>query len=280
MNVFKELALSVYSFGSYSEFLKNKKGKVFGFGALLMAIYFAITMLIPSLVGIFSSSGAVQTFLADIPDFELRDGELWVDDVVEIDEGGTYIYIDTDPDYVFYDADEMEELLYDYTSALLMDSEKVILKNDGEVQGFYFSDLDINFDKEGLLKLIPWLYVFYVIFMIFAYIWMTGLFFFGVIFVALLGMAVSSALKYQLTFGQLYLLGIYSRTLPLIVKAIVSFLPFNIPFFWLINFGLSVIVLALAIQKMKDQPPTQMGSGQPWQDPMGYGQSSQPWQNQ
>lgn len=279
MNIFKELALSVYSFGSYGEFLKNRKGKVFGFGVLLMAIYFAITMLIPSLVGIFSSSSAVQTFLSDIPDFELRNGELWVDDVVEIEEDGTYVYIDTDPDYVFYDADEMEAFLYDYTNALLMDSEKLILKNNGEVQGYYFSDLGMDFDKEGLVKLIPWLYVIYVIFMILAYIWMTGWFFFGVIFVALLGMAVSSALKYHLTFGQLYLLGIYSRTLPLIVKAVVSFLPFNIPFFWLINFGLSVIVLALAIQKIKDnQPPVQMGPGQPWQDPMGYGQPNQPWQ--
>ena len=281
MNVFKELALSVYSFGSYSEFLKNKKGKVFGFGALLMAIYFVITMLIPSMIGIFSSSGAVQTFLADIPDFELRSGELWVDDVVEVEEGGTYIYIDTDPDYVFYDADEMEEYLYDYSDALLADSEKIILKNDGEVQGLYFSDLDIDFDKEDLLSLMPWLYVIYAVAMIFAYIWMTGWFFFGVLFVALLGMAVSSALKYPLTFGQLYLLGIYSRTLPFIVKAIVSFLPFNIPFFWLINFGLSVIVLVLAIQKMKDQqPPVQTGYGQSWQDPMGYGQQEPNQMNQ
>lgn len=281
MNVFKELALSVYSFGSYSEFLKNKKGKVFGFGVLLMAIYFMITMLIPSLIGILSPNGVVQTILSDIPDFELQAGELWVDDVVELEEGSTYIYIDTDPNYVFYDADEMEEYLYDYSDAVLVDSEKIILKNEGEVQGLYFSDLDVDFDKEDLLGLMPWFYFIYFVCMIFAYIWMTGWFFFGVIFVALLGMAVSSALKYRLTFGQLYLLGIYSRTLPFIVKAIASFLPFNIPFFWLINFGLSVIVLVLAIQKMKDkQPPAQMGSGQSWQDPMAYGQQGPNQMNQ
>ena len=93
---------------------------------------------------------------------------------------------------------------------------------------------------------------------------MTALFFFGVLFVALIGMAVASALKYRLTFGQLYLLGIYSRTLPLIIKALVSFLPFRIPMFWAINFGISIIILALAIKKMKEQqPPQQFGQSGP-----------------
>ena len=259
MNVFKEMALSAYSLGSYSEFLKNRKSKVFGFGALLIAIYFIVTVLIPSLVSIVLPSGVVQTLMANVPDFELRDGELWVEDVVEIDEGGAYIYIDTNSDYVFYDADETEQFLYDYSSALLMDSEKVIIKNNGEVQGFYFSDLNLDFDKGDIVKLLPWLYVLYVLVMVFAYICVTALFFFGVLFVALLGMIAASCMKYQLTFGQLYLMGIYSRTLPLLIKALVSFLPFHIPFFWVVNFGLSIFIIVMAIRKMKEQQP-----------PMGY----------
>ena len=127
MNIFKEMALSVYSFGSYRQFLQNKKGKVFGFGIVLTAIYFGITMLIPFAISAFSSDGSLRSTIDSIPDFELEDGELWVDDVIEIDEGGTYIYIDTDPDYVFYDADDMAPYLSDYSTALLMDCEKMIM---------------------------------------------------------------------------------------------------------------------------------------------------------
>lgn len=261
MSIFKEMVLSVYNYGSYKEFLQNKKGKVFGFGVMLMLIYFAVTMLVPTLVSVFAPNGIVHQVVESIPDFEIKNGELWVDDVIEIDESGTYIYIDTDPEYVFYDADEMAPYLYEYSTAILMDSEKMIVKSEGQVQGVYFSELGTDLSKDDLKGILPFFYVGFVFGMFLAYVWVTALFFFGVIFVALLGMIVASALKYQLSFGQLYLLGVYSRTLPLIVKAIVSFLPFNIPFFWVINFGLSVLILFLAIKKMSEEQPPQQNMG-------------------
>lgn len=271
MNIFKEMALSVYSFGSYKQFLQNKKGKVFGFGLTLVAIYFMITMLIPSLVAVVSPSGVIHSLVDSIPDFELKDGELWVEDVIEYEENGTYIYIDTDPEYVFYDADEIAPDLRDYTNVLLMDSEKMILKSNGEVQDLYFSQMDMDFDRGDLIKLVPYMYIFYVATMVFVYVWMAALFFFGVVFVALMGMAVASAANYRLTYGQLYLLGIYSRTLSLIVKAVVHFLPVHIPFFWVINFGLSALILYLAIRRMREeQPPQQF---------MGYGNPAGPYMN-
>ena len=263
MNVFKEMALSIFSYGTYSEFLKNKKGKVFGFGMLLVFIYFLISWFIPGMVSIGTPSLLTQQAREVIPDFELKNGTLWVADVVELEDSTTYVYIDTDPNYYFYGANEMTPLLRSYTSAILMDSEKIIVKSNGQVQELYFSDLDLDFDKEDLLEYVPTLYSFIIIFHIFVYIWMAALFFFGVLFVALLAMIVNSAMHYKLTFGQLYLLGIYSRTLPLLIKALKSFLPFNIPMFWVINFGLSVLIIGLAIKKMKEQEQDQMSGYNP-----------------
>lgn len=253
MNIFKEMALSIYSYKSYKRFLGNKSGKVFGFGLVLVLCYFFITMVIP-LVGEVIKSGSIGKNLQEImPDFELKDGVLWVDDVIEYDYGDQYIYIDTDPEYVFYNADEMQYYLYGYSEAILMDSEKMIIKTKGQVQELYFSDIAFQGNKETLLKLVPFLYLFIIGIYIFLYVCMTALFFFGVLFVALMGMIVASCMQYRLTFGQLYLLGIYSRTLPLLIKAAVSFLPFNIPFFFIINFGLSLLIIGCAIQKMKEQ---------------------------
>ena len=267
MNVFKEMALSIYSYGSYSEFLKNKKGKVFGFGVLLILFYFLISWFIPGMINLGTPSGLVQQGREVIPDFELKNGVLWVADVFEMDEAGTYIYIDTDPGSYFPGANQITQQLRGYNSVLLMDAEKMIIKSNGQVQELYFSDLDLDFDKEDLLAYIPTVYMFIIVFDIFAYIWMVALFFFGVLFVALLAMIVNSAMHYKLTFGQLYLLGVYSRTLPLLIKALVSFLPFQIPMFWIINFGLSVLIIGLAIKKMKEQEEDRMSG---YNNPTGY----------
>lgn len=253
MNIFKEMVLSVYSFKSYKEFLNNKKSKVFGFGIMLMFIYFAFTEAIPFAINIIGAGSLTKEIRENMPDFELKDGFLQVDAVIEQEVGDTYVYIDTDPEYVFYNADEMQEYLYAYSNAILMDSEKVIVKNNGRVQEAYFSEMKFDLNKEILLGLVPFVYAIIILVLVFIYIWMTAFFFFGVLFVALIGMIVASCMKYQLTFGQLYLLGIYSRTLPLIIKAAVSFLPFNIPFFFIINFGLSLFIIGAAIQKMKEQ---------------------------
>ena len=263
MNVFKEMALSIYSYDSYSGFLKNKKGKVFGFGVLLILFYFLISWFIPSMVNIGTPSGFMRQAREIIPDFELEDGVLWVADVFEMDEAGTYICIDTDPTTFYYSARQMEPLLRGYTNVLLMDSEKMILKSNGEVQELYYDDLDMDFDKGDLLEYVPTIYTMIIVFHILTYIWMVALFFFGVLFVALLAMIVNSAMHYKLTFGQLYQLGVYSRTLPLIIKALVSFLPFNIPMFWVINFGLSVLIIGMAIKKMKEQEEVQMSGYNP-----------------
>lgn len=252
MNIFKEMALSVYSYKSYKEFLNNKKGKVFGFGLMLMLIYFLITMGIP--FARFHGIGGIAARIDEnIPEFELADGEFWMEDAILYTEGDTYIEIDTDPNAVFRSAYELRDFLHDYRQVILMDSEKMIIKNNGETNEAYFSDLDLDFSKEDLMGWVPYIYIGIAIFMIIAYIWMTALFFFGVLFVALMGMIAASCMNCKLTFGQLYLIGIYSRTLPLIIKAAVSFLPIGIPFFFIFNFGLSLFILIMAMRKMKEQ---------------------------
>jgi len=251
MNIFKEMALSIYSFKSYKEFLNNRKSKVFGFGVVVMLIYFLLTIIIPFLR--LNGSGLGAAIRESVPDFELKNGVLWVEEMVQIDDGDTCIWIDTNPDEVFYDASEMEAYYADYTNVILMDSEKIIIKNSGAaMQQYSFDELGIDFSKEDLEALVPSMYAIIVVVMVIMYVVMTMLFFFGVLFVALIGMIVASCMKYQLTFGQLYLLGIYSRVLPLLIKACVSWLPFTIPYFWIINFGISIVILGVVIKGMRE----------------------------
>lgn len=273
MNVFKEMALSIYSYESYSKFLNNKKGKVFGYGLLIMFFYVLIAYLIPGAISMGTPASMARSFRENVPNFELSNGKLWVDAVVELEQSGTYILINTDPAYVLPDSNKLSDALRGYYQAVLLDNEKMVVKSNGQVEQLYFSDLDFEFSRDELEGIIPTLFVAYYIIMIFGYIWMTALFFFGVIFVALIGMIIASAMKCRLSFGQLYLMGIYSRTLPLLIKALVSLLPIGIPLFWVLNFGLSALILGLAMNKMKAQMP--QNPQNPWdypQNPGGYSQ--------
>lgn len=250
MNIFKEMVLSVYSYKSYKEFLKNKKGKVFGFALMLMLLYFLVKIGIPCAESLITENIAAE-IEESVPDFWLKHGKLEVEESFVYNEGNTYIHIDTED--FFHNNAKTRELLRDYTSVILMDSEKAIVKDGDEIGEFYFSELDFDFSKDDLMRWASVIYIGVVLFMVIAYLFMTALFFLGVLFVALMGMIAASCMNYKLTFGQLYLLGIYSRTLPLLIKAAVSFLPIDIPFFFIINFGLSLFIIIMAIQKMKEQ---------------------------
>lgn len=252
MNIFKEMALSVYSYKSYQEFLKNRKSKVFAFGVVLMLIYFIITTVAPFMKFEMIDGGIGGVMEEYIPDFELQDGYLWVEEVIELEEDDVYIWIDTDPEYYFYGAEEMTEYLYGYSSAILMDSEKVIVKDDGVVQELYFADLDMDFSKADLLGFVPYINIIIVIVMIIMYLFKTAFFFFGVLFVALLGMIAASCMKCELTFGQLYMMGIYSRTLPLIIKAVLTLVDIDFFAYNFISIGISLIILICAMRKMKE----------------------------
>ncbi len=256
MNIFKEMALSIYSYGSYGQFLKNKKSKVFGFGVLLMLLYFLIVYLIPGVVNMGSTSQMVETIRAEVPNFKLEDGVLWMEDTFEVDTDSNYLYINTTPGFSlpYTDESEVTAAFGGYRQAILMDSEKAIVKDEnGDVNILYFSNLDIDFERKDIEGLLPWFLALYYVLLGLLYIWITALFFFGVLFVALLGMIAASCMKYQITFGKLYLMGVYSRTLSLLIKAVVSFLPFQIPFFWVINFGLSLFILVMAMKKLREQ---------------------------
>lgn len=252
MNVFKEIFYSVYNYKYYPQFLKNKKSKVFGVGVLLATLYFTITMVLP--VFFFMLRGGFGALIEEIPDFCLEDGILEVEESFEYEEGDMLVCIDTSPDFVFYDMDEMGTALSDYRQVILMDSEKIIVKDDGEVQQIYYDALGFDFERDDLKVFAVYVYLIIALVMIFTYLMDVAFFFFGVIFVALIGMIIASSMDKKLTFGQLYVLGLYSRTLPLLIKALVNLLPFSVPMFWVINLGISTLILIFAIKHIPDRP--------------------------
>lgn len=254
MNVWKELALSVVSPRSYEKFLKDRKAKVFLFGFLLLVFYFIIIIVVPLMKLQLVNGGLPGLLNRYVPDFTLTDGRLWVEKEINYDSDGICVMINTSSDYQLYDADQIAPLLRGYSTVLAADSEKVIVKSGGRVEQFYFDEFPAaSFSRMDLMMFAPYVYLFAVAFMMAAFLIMGLGFFLGALIVALIGLIVASCMKCQLTFGQLYNLSLHARTPSLLLKAILSFLPFTVPFFLFLNFGISVCYLAGAISKMKEK---------------------------
>lgn len=255
MNVFSELVHSIYDCKSYKAFLNDKKRKTFLFGFLLVLIYFLITIIVPFARFQISTGGVVRLVDEVVPDFAIADGRLSVEGQFEFEEGDTYVYVNTEESGIAEDAeDEIFDNLYRYGTVIIADSQSMIVKSNGQVETLMISDLDLEITKDELIQMFrPFVTIMIVVILVIIFLFMEATFFFGVIFVALLGMIVASCMQAKLTFGELYKLGVYTRTTPLLIKAVFSFLPFGIPFFWLISVGISLGYLAGAIRNMNSQ---------------------------
>ncbi len=252
MNVFSELIHSVYDLKSYGIFLKDKKRKTFLFGFLLVLLYYLVTVILPFVQFQVSTGGIGKIVDELLPDFTISDNKLHVDEPYELIEGDVYIFVDTEQE--FMDQDDIQKILRRYNMVLVADENTLVIKNNNQIQYLEFADWSSDFttSKRQLIDMfLPYVNVVIGIVLVVVFLFMQGTFFFGVLVVGLLGMIVASCMKSDLTFGQLYKLGIYTRTTPLLIKGLVSFLPFGIPLYFVISIGISLGYLAGAIRNMQ-----------------------------
>lgn len=252
MNVFSELIHSVYDLKSYGIFLKDKKRKTFLFGFLLVLLYYLVTVILPFVQFQVSTGGIGRVVEEFLPEFTIADSKLQVDGQFELDEGDVYVFVDTEHELL--DNNEIQKILRRYNTVLVANEESLVIKSNNQIQYLEFSQMDPEFEmtKSGLIDMfLPFVNVAIAAVLVVVFLFMQGTFFFGVLFVGLFGMIVASCMKSNLTFGQLYKLGVYTRTTPLLIKGLVSFLPFSIPLYFVISIGISLGYLVGAIRKME-----------------------------
>ncbi len=256
MNVFSEIFYSIAGVKRYPEFLKNKKGKAVLYVALVVLIYFAVSNIrtIPNTMDVVSE---IREAVLRFPDFTLSSEGLQMEEPFYYEEGG--MVFDVASDYGSYINDnslsEWYEMLYDYDVALIMDETTMVLKSDGEINIYDFADLtiDIQITRDWVYDKIKYIYPIVVVFLIFSYLFSFIGYFLTALFVALIGMIMCSFMKQKLTFGQLYLLSLYAKTLPLFIKGLLNLINYSISGFWLLSFAIACLYVGFAIHNMDMQ---------------------------
>ena len=80
-------------------------------------------------------------------------------------------------------------------------------------------------------------------------------------------------MKYApLSFGRIYILALYGRTLPLLIKGILRMASVHIPMFWVLNFGATLLYMFFAMKRLAQQEQQFWGMAAGY-DPGGYSQN-------
>ena len=168
-----------------------------------------------------------------------------------MDEDGVLVMIDSElGTYInAYYFSEWEEALRSYESVIIIDETSVLLKSDGEVQTMDFP-AEFELTGEDVCNMLDYVYVFVGIYLVFVYLFAVAGYFLSALFVALVGMIICSFMNQKLTFGQLYLLALYAKTLPLLIKAVLKLLTINFFGYSIIAFAVACVYVGFAIQYM------------------------------
>ena len=258
MNILKEMVCAIGRPSAYPQFLKNKGGKIFGYGMLLMLFYFLLSAVIPISILYAQTGGIVHIIRDEIPDFEVSRDGFWIEHPYFFENGSSCVRLDSNR---IFDEDEVYDLSRNYSTMVVIDAEKMILKNNGQIQTvyLYMLDYDAYISKQSLLFIFPLIGIILFVFALLYFVWITALFFLGVLLVSLPGLIINAVLKTQLTFGQIFKLALYGRTFPLLIKGLVLrmfdmvFFDVTIPFFWVLNFGVTLLYMFLAMKQIGEQ---------------------------
>lgn len=250
MNVFSEVFYSCAGVKKYPEFLKNRMGKVFLYVALV-ALLFTVLSQVRTVPNTMDFVEETKEQLMEIPDFQFKNGRLQMDDMFYYEEDAYLVMADSESgSYIndYYTSEWYTTLAY-YDTAIIMDETTILLKSDGEIE-IYDYPTDFEFERDELYGMVDYIYIFVAIYIIFAYIFTLIGYFFTALLVALVGMIICSFMNRKLTFGQLYLLALYAKTLPYLLKGVLKLVDVEFFGYSVISFAVACVYLGMALRHM------------------------------
>ena len=251
-NIFQQFALSFIP-SQYGRLVKVSTGSMIGFVTLLALIATVISFI--SLLGIFAP-GEVETWANMMPDFEIRDGRLFVEEDFMYDEGGVLVYLTEDVEaFTYEDASELIE--EGYQEVMLAGRDRISIMQRGEYQQVDFADLgsELEISRDWIVDtfvplLMLMLVVGYVIFFVGRVLW----YFLCAAVYLLIAMLIASIMKKQLPAGALFRVAVYAKVLMFVAATVLSIVPFvnlSVPF--MLRVVITVAFMAFAIVKLPER---------------------------
>lgn len=263
-NIFKQFA---YSFVPplYSRLTKVKVGSMIGFVTLL--VFIATLLSFGSLMVSFSSID-MEEIAAELPEFKLADGRLYMAEDFLFDEGSVFVYMTEDIDSFSYDdADEIADA--GYQDVMLVGRERISILQNGEYQQLDFSDLGSSFalSREWIAtELVPFMRVVIFLLYIVYFLWRILWYFLCAAVYMLFAMIIASVMNKQVPAEALFKTAVYAKVLMFVIATFLDLIPvvyLSVPF--LFRVAVTTVFMGVAIMKLPDNRPTPAPmAGQGW----------------
>ncbi len=250
-NVFQQFVLSFVP-PRYGRLTKVKTGSMIGFVTLLALI-----------ATIISFAGFAVSFASDdgkewvdaLPDFEVTDGRLYIDEDFLYDEGITFVYVTDDINRFSYD-DASAIAAEGYRNVLLAGRDSISIMQGGEYQQGDYSDLgsDLEISRDWIVEtLMPVMMVLMVIGYIIFFVGRIFWYFLCAAVYLLFAMLIARIMGKKQPAGALFRTAVYSKVLMFVVATllgVVPFVSFSVPF--ILRVAITLGFMGFAIAKLPE----------------------------
>lgn len=253
-NVFKKFIKSFSDFRVYNSIRHEKLSRSFGYLillALFVGVIFSIVVSVKTNNSIDNTIELLQS--DDMPNISVSNGILNVDmdEPFILNKDNEFIFIvDMTDKYTLND-------LVGYSMGYLVTPERIIINQAGSPpMPLEFKDLrDFNVDKDSVLDILDsyrGLAIGFIVFLI-----IIGTIFlklFESFIISIIGLVFNSILKKNLSYNELYKIGIYALTLPSIIILLINSLgfPLSLGTKSLISYGISTLIVIMALQNISN----------------------------
>lgn len=252
-NIFQQFCLSFIP-PQYNRLTKVKTGSMIGFVTFLAFI--SAVIIFASFLIIFKAMN-MSEWADQLPDFEIREGQLYTERDFEFDEKPVYIYMTDDVNEFSYE-DAYELGNEGYWNIILVGRDRLSLMQNGQYQQADFSDFGSSMviDKDWFVDMIiSFVKVFFVMGFVIFFVGRVFWYFLCAAVYLLIAMFIASVMmKKQLSTGTLFRVAVYSKVLMFVVATFLSVFSLagvSIPF--LFRVAVTVVFMGFAIAKLPEE---------------------------
>ncbi|GMQ62289.1 DUF1189 domain-containing protein [Vallitalea maricola] len=251
-NIFVKFIKSFTDFHVYNSIRHERLGKSFGY-LILLALFIGITLsIVVSVKTNTSIDNTIELLQSDdMPEITVRNGILNIDmnEPLVLTKDHDFIFIvDMTDKYTLND-------LVGYSMGYLVTPERIIINQAGSPpMPLEFKDLrDFNIDKNSVLEILNsfrGLAIGFIVFLIIAGTVLLKLF--ESLMVSIIGLIANSVLKTNLSYNEVYKIGIYALTLPALIMLLINCfgLAVALGFKLIIYYGISTIIVVMALKNI------------------------------
>jgi hypothetical protein len=193
-----------------------------------MLLITVIQCVIPTIAYIESAGGLQQMVYEDLPKFSMADGELYVSSVVDIENTGVRLIIDTSVNqFLTSDAERVASGMDDSMPMVYLVSKTNVVCNASSIT-WNFSDMNLQYDNDRLYQDAPMLLAGYMV--LFVVRTLVG-YVISALFFSLFGLLVNKALHLKLKFRQIFLVALYAKSVEIILEAILEVLGISVLYY-------------------------------------------------